>query len=433
MPSHTFKMEYLRSIHGRYHKASRKEKSRVLDEFCRTAHIHRKHAIRLLAGPRPDRSSVRTLKPRGRLLRYGAHALSFLREIWTAAGYPCGQRLKALLPHWLPWAHRRWSIDDGTARQMLDISSRQIDRRLAVQKLSLKKRLYGTTKPGAILKHMIPLRTDFWNVHRPGYTEADLVAHSGPNAAGDFIQTLDVTDILSTWTERQALMGKSEAAVVDGARHIETRLPFPWLGLDCDNGSEFINHHLWAFCRQRPRHHQIQFTRSRPYKKDDNAHIEQKNRTHVRQRIGYDRFDSQKALDLMNDIYDDLRLLDNLFLPSQKLAKKIRKGSRLIRRYDKPRTAFDRVKECPDALPDKIRELDAIRRSTDPFELSERVERKLQKLQTLASRHKAGRHIRSAPRPPRPFSRKSKQRDTLMRQCNDRWLSKITRKGALAR
>ena len=282
MPSHTFKMEYLKSIYDRYHKASREDKSTILDEFCRTARCHRKHAIRLLAGPKPGRKTIQVSKPRGRLFRYGPHVLQVMEAIWKATGFLCAPRLKAALPDWIPAARQRLAIDAPTERQLLAISPRQIDRRLAHLKQHLKKRLYGTTKPGTLLKHMIPIRTDFWNVHVPGFQEIDLVSHSGPCAAGDFLNTLNTVDILTTWCEQVAVFGKSEGAIVDGMRTIESRLPFPLRGVDSDNGSEFINDHLWNFCRHRPVHRKVQFTRSRPYKKNDNAHIEQKNGPQVR-------------------------------------------------------------------------------------------------------------------------------------------------------
>jgi hypothetical protein len=436
MPSDTFTMEYLRSIHARYHKGAREQKSKILNEFCRTAHIHRKHAIRLLSAPRPDRDEKRQVKPRGRVFRYGPHIIALLRHFWKASGYLCGQRLKAALPHWLPWARQRWGIDTDAERLLFAISPSQIDRRLAPHKHQLKKSLYGTTRPGLLLKHMIPIRTDFWDVRKAGYHEADLVAHCGSRADGDFINTLTTTDIHSTWTDRRAVLGKSRGAVVDGMGHIENRSPFPWLGIDCDNGSEFINDHLWAFCRQRPPRKKIQFTRSRPYKKDDNAHVEQKNWTHVRQRIGYDRYDTPEALAHLNEIYDHLRILDNLFLPSQKLLKKVRIGSRLIRRYDTPRTALDRLKDCPEALPERMKELEAIRQSTDPFALAERIERKIERLQTLATRSSSQFQRPPTPSPARRawiFSKKLKRRKGIFKNCNARWLSKITKKGAIAR
>ena len=436
MPSHTFKMEYLKSIYDRYHKGKREDKSNILDEFCRTAHCHRKHAIRLLSGPKPSRKTIRVPKPRGRLFRYGAHALQALEAIWKATGFICAPRLKAALPDWIPAARNRLAIDEPTERQLLAISPRQIDRRLAHRKQHLKQRLYGTTKPGTLLKHMIPIRTDFWNVHEPGFLEVDLVSHSGPCAAGDFIQTLNSVDILTTWSEQVAVMGKSEKAVVDGMCAIESRLPFPLRGVDSDNGSEFINDHLWTFCRRRPVYRKVQFTRSRPYRKNDNAHIEQKNGPQVRQMIGYDRYDTPRALRAMNDLYADLRILNNLFRPSMKLLKKVRKGSRVIRRYDVPRTAFQRVLECPQAIPERVQELRRIKESTDPFALAERVDKKLVALFALASKPRPG--LKTAPDPDHPwrrfsFSTKLKRRRTIFKKCNPRWLNKIAQKEVVAR
>ena len=196
--------------------------------------------------------------------------------------------------------------------------------------------MYGRTKPGTLLKHHIPVQTERWNTTAPGFTEIDLVSHSGDCAAGEFVHSLNVTDIHTTWVETRAVLGKSQERVRQALEMIRTALPFPLRGIDSDNGSEFINGHLYRYCQAR----QIQFTRGRPYKKDDNAHIEQKNWTHVRKLIGYDRYDSPAALTALNALYGDLRLLQNLWLPSVKLVKKTRVGSRLRRRV---RRAADAV------------------------------------------------------------------------------------------
>lgn len=436
MPSHTFKMEYLKNIYARYHKATREEKSTILNEFCGTSHCHRKHAIRLLSGPKPCRKTIHRPKPRGRIFRYGIHTLQVLEALWKATGFLCAPRLKAALPDWIPAARLRLAIDASTERELLAISPRQIDRRLASRKRQLKQRLYGTTTPGTLLKHMIPVRTDFWNIHVPGFQEIDLVSHSGPCAAGDFLHTLNTVDIFTTWSEQVAVLGKSEVAIVDGMRGIEDRLPFPLRGIDSDNGSEFINNLLWNFCRLRPIAHKVQFTRSRPYKKNDNAHIEQKNGPQVRQMIGYARYDTQRAQRAMNALYADLRILNNLFRPSMKLLKKVRKGSRVIRRYDVPRTAFQRVLECPQATPEKVQELHRIKETTDPFALAERVDKKLAALFALAAKPQPFR--KTAPDPDHPwrrfsFSTKLKRRRTIFKKCNIRWLNKITQKEVVAR
>jgi len=174
-----------------------------------------------------------------------------LSLIWEAAGYPCSQRLKALLPLWLPWAQKRFPLSVQLQKQLLSISPSTIDRRLKAKRRLLKKRLYGRTKPGTLLKHHIPIKTDSWNVTAPGFTETDLVSHSGNSEQGEFVHSLNVTDIHSTWVESRAVMGKGQARVLDAMKAIEQALPFKLLGIDSDNGSEFINYHVKAFCDQK--------------------------------------------------------------------------------------------------------------------------------------------------------------------------------------
>jgi hypothetical protein len=344
------KWDYFKAIYFRYRKASKPLRSRILDEFCQICRYNRKYAIRLLNGPAPQKTNTPTSQ--SRRPTYGAKVIWALTAIWQAAGYPCSARLKALLPLWLPWAIKHLTLSTQVQKQLLTISPATIDRRLGVKKRQLKKRLYGRTKPGTLLKHHIPIKTDSWNVQSPGFTEIDLVSHSGNSASGDFLYSLNVTDIHSTWVETRAVMGKSQIGVLDAMKDIQQALPFKLLGIDSDNGSEFINYHLKTFCDQ----NQIQFTRGRPYKKDDNAHIEQKNWTHVRKIFGYERYDSQPALEAMNDLYqNELRILQNLFLPSMKLLEKTRIGSKLKRRYDQPCTPLDRL--CSQADPLKIHKL----------------------------------------------------------------------------
>ncbi len=382
--SHKGRLEYLRSIHGRYQQADRAGKSRILDEFCQVARYHRKYALRLLNGPPPDRQPRRR---RRRATTYSAAMLSALEAIWVAAGYPWSVRLKALLPLWLPWARRRFRLTPTVQRQLLSISSRQMDRRLKPKKRHLKRRLYGRTKPGTLLKHHIPLRTDRWDVSLPGFGEVDLVAHCGDSADGTFAHSLNLTDIHTAWGETRAILGKSQVEVQKAVEEIRQALPFNLRGLDTDNGSEFINLHLYGYCERQS----IQFTRGRPYKKDDNAHVEQKNWTHVRRIIGYARFDTPVAVAAMNALYrQDLRLLLNLFLPSVKLVRKVRVGSRIRRQYDRPQTPFERVLACPQADPAKCARLRLLRDRLDPFELAQRIDHQIERLQTLASRRRPG-------------------------------------------
>jgi len=374
------KWDYLKAIYLRYKKVSKPLRARILDEFCQVCGYNRKYAIRLLNGPAPQKS--KTPASKGRRPTYGAKVILSLTAIWEAAGYPCSARLKALLPLWLPWAVKRLAISAQVQKQLLSISPATIDRRLKAKKRQLKKRLYGRTKPGTLLKHHIPIKTDSWDVKTPGYTETDLVSHSGNSAAGEFIHSLNVTDIHCTWVESGAVMGKSQIAVLGAMQEIEQALPFKLLGIDSDNGSEFINYHLKTFCDQ----NKIQFTRGRPYKKDDNAHIEQKNWTHVRKIFGYLRYDSAPAQRTMNELYqNELRILQNLFLPSMKLIKKTRVGSKLKRRYDKPQTPLERLLHCPQADPVKTQELKRLHDKTDPFELAKRLEQKLERLYQMAN------------------------------------------------
>jgi hypothetical protein len=391
--------EYLRVMWQRYQQATRRERSVILDEVMRVCGYHRKHVIRLLSARTPPWPPVRRVGRRRPT--YGEPVIRLLAEIWQAAGYLCGPRLKAAIPHWLPWLKRRATVTPAVETQLRRISARQIDRRLGEQKRRIKRRLYGTTRPGSLLKHQIPIKTEHWDVCMPGYLEIDLVSHSGASAAGEFLHTLDGVDIQTTWVERQAVMGKSRQRVVQALTTIEQQLPFPLRGVDSDNGSEFINDHLLAFCRQRPAGRVVQFTRSRPYKKDDNAHVEQKNWTHVRKLVGWERYDTEQALAVLNALYADLRLFQNLFQPSMKLVRKVRMGSRLIRRYDQPQTPFERVRACPEADPAKVATLQRVLETTDPFALSRRIDRHLEHLWALATR--VSRTPReTAPRPPQP-------------------------------
>ena len=375
------KREYLQSIYGRYQQSSRVEKQKILDEFMHVCSYHRKYAIGLLNRPLPSPRPRRV--PKRRPL-YSAAVIDVLAELWVASGYLCAVRLKAALPTWLPWLRRRIALQPGHERQLLAISPRQLERRLRARKQTVKRRVYGTTRPGSLLKHMIPIKTDQWDITKAGYLEIDLVSHSGADATGEYLYTLDAVDIHTGWVERQAVRSKGQHGIVAALQAIAQRLPFTLCGIDSDNGSEFINNHLWAFCqRAQP---PIQFTRSRPYKKDDNAHIEQKNWTHVRKLVGWDRYESPAALAALQALYADLRLFQNLFQPSMKLLRKSRHGSRLRRRYDRPQTPWARVLAGVEADPVKVDVLRRVLARTDPFALSQRIDTQLEHLWQLAHR-----------------------------------------------
>jgi transposase InsO family protein len=372
--------EYLRAIYERYRKAGRKDKKAILSEFCANAGYNRKYAIRLLNGPQPEE---RRRPPRRRGVSYSPQTVAVLTSVWEAAGYPWSVRLKALLPAWMPWIRKRFRLRPEVEKQLLKISARQIDRRLKAAKTQRRRRIYGRTKPGYLLKHHIAVKTDRWDVQSPGFTEIDLVSHSGNSASGEFAHTLNVTDIHTTWTESAAVLGRSEQAVQRALNEISGELPFRLLGVDSDNGSEFINWHLKRWCEQKD----IQMTRGRPYKKDDNAHIEQKNWTHVRKLLGWERYDTHEAVEAMNDLYrQELRLWLNLFLPSVKLLKKVRVGSKVRRVYDGPRTPLERVRGCLQADRVQVERLEELRKSLDPFQLARAIERKLERIYRLSNR-----------------------------------------------
>jgi hypothetical protein len=374
------KREYVQVIFQRYRHAGRAEKGRILDEFCQVVGHHRKHAIRLLNGPAPGAARP----PRSRERIYTASTIEALRVIWEAAGYPWSVRLKALLPLWLPGRAAGYGGGPPSSGRCLP-SVRQMDRRLAPYRRQLTKRVYGRTKPGTLLKHHIPLKTDRWDVTSPGFTEIDLVARSGSLGDGEFLHSLNLTDIHTTWVETAAVLGKGQAAVQAALEELRHALPFRLRGIDSDNGSEFINQHLWHYCQA----HEIQFTRGRPYKKDDNAHIEQKNWTHVRKLLGYVRYDSAGAQAAIHALYRrELRLFQNFFLPSVKLIGKEPVGSRVRRRYDLPRTPLDRVLTCPEVEAPVAEGLRRQRARLDPFALARVIDQQLEQIYALAnSRH----------------------------------------------
>jgi len=371
--------EYFRAVYGRYRTGGANEREKMLDEFCSNTGYNRKYAIRLMNGPEPEKSPPAR---RRRKAQYGGRLIGLLSAVWEAAGYPWSVRLKAVLPLWMPWIRKRFDPDAGTEEKLLKISAATMDRHLKSRKQRIRKRLYGRTRPGSLLKHQIPIKTDSWDVQEAGFVEVDLVSHSGNCGEGEFIHSLNMTDIYTGWVETRAVLGKGQTGIVVAMEQMRQSLPFRLRGIDSDNGSEFINYHLKSYCSRR----RIQFTRGRPYKKDDNAHIEQKNWTHVRKIFGYLRFDSNAVLEKMNDLYNgDLRVYQNLFQPSTKLLRKTRVGSRLRRVYEPPKTPLERVRDCRQADPAKLVQLNQTFQKKDPFELSRNIDRKLETIFRLAN------------------------------------------------
>jgi hypothetical protein len=374
--------EQARRLSESYWKASRRDKTLILNSYCLATSLSRKYAIGLLRNP-PERESGARRRRRGRPVKYGAKAIEVLEAIWVAADYPWSVRLKTMIPYWLPWARKRVKVPAAVEAELLAMSARTMDRRLSAVRVAGRRRLYGRTKPGVLLKHQIPVRTDRWNVTEPGWGEIDLVSHSGPSAAGEFAHSVNFTDIHSTWVETRAVLGKGQTGILRALNNIQQELPFELRGLDSDNGSEFINHHVVSFCKK----HKIQFTRGRPYKKDDNAHIEQKNWTHVRRLVGWERIDDPRAVAALDELYHgDWRLMMNLFQPSVKLLRKERIGSRVRRVYDQPATPLDRLLQSSQPPAGRLAELLALRDQIDPFELSNRIQAKIDHVHELQRR-----------------------------------------------
>ena len=368
--------EVVKAIRKRYRKATREEKGAILDEFCATTNYHRKYAIHVLNKADGESSPRRKRGP-----TYSETSIRILRAIWKAAGYPWSVRLKGMLPLWLPWARAEFpTLTPKVERELLRISARQIDRRLHADRRALKRGLYGRTKPGSLLKHNIEVRTDNWDISEPGFVEIDLVAHCGPAASGEFIHSLNTTDIVTQWVETRAVMGKGETGVIEALDEIRGYFPFRLRGIDSDNGSEFINYHLYDYCQE----DRIQFTRGRPYKKNDNAHIEQKNWTHVRKILAWDRYDSREALDAINELYrNELRIMMNCFQPTVKLVEKRRIGSKVKRIYDAPQTPLDRLAARYTRKPKAIRELLELRENTNPFALDRIIQKKIKRIYAM--------------------------------------------------
>jgi hypothetical protein len=353
----------------------------ILDEFCKTLGYHRKHAIRVLrhfkrfTQPKP--------KPRGRSSMYQRDdILQPLKEIWTAANLPCSKRLKAILPLWLPgYSEACAPLSLSVVKALRTISAATIDRLLQPVRMQYTRHGRSTTKPGTLLRTHIPIKTNQWDETRPGFLEADTVAHCGTSTAGTFVSTIDLVDIATGWTEQRAVWGKGETAVLEQIHDVEQSLPFPLLGFDSDNGGEFLNYHLFRHFAERKQ--PVAFTRSRAYHKDDNAHIEQKNWTHVRQWLGYARLESPHVVPLLNDLYGtEWRLFHNFFCPSVKLISKERVGSKTIKRHDAPKTPYQRLMESPHIAPATKRKLSQQCKALNPFLLRKAMEQKLQRIFT---------------------------------------------------
>ena len=372
------KRAYLKEIRLRYRRASKKLKTKVLDEFCAVCKYHRKHAIRILRAP----FRVTKPKPKKRGIKSTYNNIDVIKplvKIWLTSNQMCSKKLKAAIPLWLPhYEYEYGELTNEIRSKLLKVSAATIDRLLKPNKVKYKRKGLSGTKPGSLLKNQIPIRTSNWDITKPGFCEADTVAHCGNSLIGDFVWSLTLTDIFSGWTENRALWGKGSGEVIKQVKHVEKNLPFKLLGFDCDNGTEFLNYHLIRYFSDRPKQKVVQFTRSRPYHKNDNAYVEQKNWTHVRQLLGYDRFDRKILVPLLNDLYsNEYNLLQNHFCPSMKLISKERINSKYHKKYDKPQTPYQRLLSSEGVSAEAKQKLMVVHATLNPFELKRVVESKL--------------------------------------------------------
>jgi hypothetical protein len=368
------KDDLVKAIHPRYLQADKAEKGRILDEFVAAIGCHRKHAIRRLRQGIPECRRER----RGRKRIYTGDVVGHLARIWKICGHICGKRLQPFLPEMVAVLerHDELVIDAESKALLLQMSAATIDRLLARYRKQ-KGRGLSSTKPGTLLKDAVPVRTFAdWNDALPGFVEIDLVAHCADSAHGQYLQTLTAVDITTGWTECLALKHRSQENVSVAIKLLRERLPFPLLGIDSDNDSVFINETLLRYCANE----RLTFTRSRPYRKNDQAHVEQKNWSVVRRTIGYNRYESETALSLMETIYSDLRLYVNFFQPVHKLVSKQRNGSKVYKRYDMARTPHQRVMASPDvSSKDKLR-IQVAYLALNPVQLRDRIDAKLKQL-----------------------------------------------------
>lgn len=366
--------ELLACVAPRYQRVCRKEKQAILDEFTAATGYHRKYAITRLTDFDPEARSQRKPSHRSRRREYTPAVQTALVTVWEAAHRICSKRLVPFLPDIIDSLerHGHLSLSAATREKLLGISPSTVDRLLYEVRHGSRTGGITTTRPGALIKNQVPIRTfSDWDDCRPGFIEADLVAHCADDVGGSFLHTLTMTDVATGWTECLALLFRDQETTLRALRLGRGRLPFPLLGLDTDNGSEFLNYLLLEYCEDES----ITFTRSRPYKKNDQCHVEQKNGAVVRNFIGYDRFEGIAPCRILGELYLHLRLYVNFFQPSVKLLSKHREGSRVTKKYDKAQTPCQRVLAVKTIPKETKRRLKSQFASLDPVALLEAIER----------------------------------------------------------
>jgi hypothetical protein len=335
-------------------------------------------------------SDVRKRNMRKKERIYDGAVVASLKKAWEMMDYICGKRLAPILRELIPRLIRYGEIrlTQEAKDKLMKISPATIDRLLAPERKKYKIKCRANTKPGTLLKSQIPIRTfSQWDDKRPGFVEIDLVGHDGGDGSGEFLQTLDVTDVATGWTEIQAVKNKAQQWVFEALKDIRGRLPFPLLGIDSDNGGEFINNQLYRYCQEE----KITFTRTRSYRKNDNCFVEQKNYSVVRRAVGYGRHHTPEEQAIINDLYKELRLFTNFFQPSMKLIGKTREGSKVVKKYDKPLTPYRRVLASVDISDSDKVKLKALYRNLNPAALKRRITKLQQGLLRLSAVKQSGR------------------------------------------
>jgi hypothetical protein len=372
--------EYVEALRERYSRGSKKEKGKVLDEFVRVVGCHRKSAVRLLGQTKANHQSR---KGRGKV--YRGEVVDVLRMAWEATDHLCCKRLQPFLPELVPVLRRYGNrhISAEVAAELCRMSPSTIDRLLGPWRRSASQHRFSLTKPGTLLKNAIPIKTYAeWDDARPGFLEVDLVHHCGASEEGFYLTTLSAVDVATGWSKCMAIWGKGQERVGGAIHRMRDRLPFPLLGLDSDNGSEFINHHLLTYCRN----HQITFTRSRSYKKNDSCYVEQKNWSIVRRIIGYERYSSKPAVETLNRIYNILRFYVNFFQPTMKLVSKNRHGSKVHKVYAPAQTPYRRLLASGTLSAETRKSLLATYDGLNPILLRQHLDDNLKRLWDLASK-----------------------------------------------
>jgi len=372
-------LEYVQALRNRYFRASKEGKGKMLDEFSQVTGLHRKAAIRLLNRPVQPGAGKRRGRPRS----YGTEAAEALKVVWEASDRLCSRRLQPFIPEMIKVLrqHGEQRIDASAQAQLCRISPSTIDRLLRPYRQVGGRRSLSTTRPGNLLKNSIPIRTFAdWQEDKPGFLEIDLVAHCGESTEGFYLTTLSTVDVASGWSECMAVWGKGQERVGGAVHKIRQRLPFPLLGLDSDNGSEFINQHLFTYC-QRER---ITFTRSRAYKKNDSCHVEQKNGNVVRRLVGYDRYASKAAYQCLERLYNSVRLYMNFFQPTMKLVSKTRHGAKVHKVYETAQTPYQRLLRSGVLGESKRAEMAATYSGLNPVMLLKQINSNLEQLWQLA-------------------------------------------------